>query len=136
MAPLTTFEIGGPARYFVEVHTDDAIREAIAWARIKSVPFVTLSGGSNVLVPDNGISGLVIKIASSEFSFADNELAADAGCNLFSLIKAAGERSLGGWEKLAGIPGTIGGAVRGNAGAFGPEIRAFVTKVVAIDVGN
>lgn len=133
LARLTTFQIGGPARYFIEARTEDEVREAIQWAHEKSLRYVVLAGGSNVLVPDEGVDGLVIHIMSDQFSFAGSEVAADAGCNLLSLIRVAGEKHLGGWEKLAGIPGTIGGAVRGNAGAFGPEIKDFVTKVRAFD---
>lgn len=133
LAPKTTFGIGKTARYFVEVKTEEDIREAIAWAREKGVSPVVLSGGSNVLLPDEELDALVVWIASDDFSFADNELEADAGCNLFMLIKTAAGQNLGGWEKLAGIPGTLGGAVRGNAGAFGPEIKDFVVRVRALD---
>ena len=134
LASLTTFKIGGAARYFVEVHTEDEIREAIQWAQEKDMRLVILAGGSNVLVPDDGIDALTIRIVSDQFSFAGVELAADAGCNLLSLIRVAAKKGLGGWERLAGLPGTIGGAVRGNAGAFGSEIQHIVTKVRALDV--
>ncbi|MBI2610356.1 UDP-N-acetylmuramate dehydrogenase [Candidatus Kaiserbacteria bacterium] len=133
LAPMTTFGIGGPARFFAEVQVEEEIREAIAWAKTRNVRLLLLSGGSNILVPDEGLDALVVRLTSNEFSFAGSELEADAGCDLFQLIKAAAERKLGGWEKLAGIPGTIGGAVRGNAGAFGPEIKDFVTRVRAFD---
>jgi UDP-N-acetylmuramate dehydrogenase len=133
LAPLTTFQIGGHARYFVDVHTDDEIREALLWAKEHNAPFVVLSGGSNVLISDGGIQGLVIHIVSNEYSFAGTELAADAGCNLLELIREASKKGLGGWENLAGIPGSIGGAVRGNAGAFGTEIKDVVVKVNAMD---
>jgi UDP-N-acetylmuramate dehydrogenase len=132
LAPLTTFGIGGNAKYFVEVQNDESLREALEWAHEKSVAFMILSGGSNVLVSDEGFDGLIIHIVSSTFSFAGNELAADAGCNLLTLIYGAADRGLGGWEQLAGIPGTIGGAIRGNAGAFGSEIKDFVVKVGAL----
>ena len=133
LAPLTTFQIGGSARYFIEAKTEDQLREAVAWAKEKNTRFVILGGGSNVLVPDEGVEGLVIRMALTDHSFAGNELAADAGCNLFDLIREAAAKNWGGWEKLAGIPGTIGGATRGNAGAFGPEIKDFITKVRAFD---
>ena len=133
LAPLTTFKIGGPARYFVEVQGEEEIRAALAWARERGMRFVVLAGKSNILVPDEGIGALVISIAEGTFSFAGTDLAGDAGCNLLSLIRAAGEKGLGGWEKLAGIPGSIGGAVRGNAGAFGPEIKDFVMAVSALN---
>lgn len=133
LAEYTTFQIGGPARYFVEVSNEAEIREALGWAREKDVPFFVIAGGSNLLVPDAGLDGLVIRITSEHFEIAGDILKANAGCNLLSLIRLAGESTLGGWEKLAGIPGTIGGAVRGNAGAFGPEIKDFVVWVRAIN---
>ncbi len=136
LSPLTTFEIGGKARYFVDVASDDQIREALHWAHDVGVRPIILAGGSNVLVPDEGIETLVMRIVSKHISFVDQELDADAGCNLLGLIREAGKRGLGGWEKLAGIPGTIGGAVRGNAGAFGPEIKDFVHKVRAINMNT
>ncbi|OGG80421.1 UDP-N-acetylenolpyruvoylglucosamine reductase [Candidatus Kaiserbacteria bacterium RIFCSPLOWO2_01_FULL_54_13] len=132
IAPLTTFGIGGPARYFVDVRTEDEIRAALAWARERGLRFVVLAGKSNVLVPDEGLDALVINITSNSFSFSGTQLSADAGCNLLTLVREATKRGLGGWEKLAGIPGTMGGAVRGNAGAFGPEIKDFVISVRAL----
>ena len=133
LKPQTTFEIGGSARYFVDVCSESEIGEAIAWARDKSVPFVVLGGGSNVLVPDSGIDGLVIHIVGDLYGAEKGALDAWAGCNLLFLIRTLGAQGYGGWEKLAGIPGTIGGAVRGSAGAFGPEIRDFVEKVRALN---
>lgn len=133
LAEKTTFGIGKSARYYVEVRSEAEIRDAIAWARSKGVNPLVLSGGSNILLPDQEIDALVIWIVSRDYSFAGTELEADAGCNLLKLILSAATENLGGWEKLAGIPGTIGGAVRGNAGAFGSEIRDFVARVRALD---
>ncbi len=132
LAPLTTFEITGTAKYFVEVRSEDDAREAIAWARSKSVRYVILSGGSNVLVPPL-IDALVIHIVGDVFELKKDVLEAWTGTNLLALIRAAGAQGFGGWEKLAGIPGTVGGAVRGNAGAFGSEIRDLVISVRAFD---
>lgn len=133
LAPLTTFKIGGPARYFTEESSEQELHEALSWASEHAMPFVILAGGSNVLVPDDGLEALVIKIASCGYSFGGTTLAADAGCNLLALIHATAEKALGGWEKLAGIPGSIGGAIRGNAGAFGTEIRDVLDSAVAFN---
>jgi len=133
LAPLTTFKIGGPAKYFVDVRTEDEMREAILWAKERGIVFVLMSGGSNMLVPDGGLNKLIIHITKGNFSINGRELTADAGCDLLELIRAASEKNLGGWEKLAGIPGTIGGAVRGNAGAFGTEIKDFSVKIRALN---
>ena len=136
LASLTTFEIGGAAKYFTEVSTEEEIREAVQWAKEKDMSFVILAGGSNLLVPDEGIDALVVRVVGDDFKIEGNRIEAHPGCNLLSLIRAAGEKGIGGWEKLAGIPGTIGGAVRGNAGAFGPEIKDFVVKVQTFNVGS
>lgn len=133
LSPLTTFEIGGVARYFVEVATESDIRNALGFAREKGVPFYVIAGGSNLLIPDDVLEGLVIRVVGEKFQFTDEGLEAQAGCNLLMLIREAAKQRKGGWEKLAGIPGTIGGAVRGNAGAFGPEIKDFVSWVRAIN---
>lgn len=136
LAPLTTFNIGGPARYFADVATDGEMREALHSAHDFGVRPIILAGGSNVLVLDEGVEGLVVHIVSKCFLFSGDELEADAGCDLLGLIREAGKRGMGGWEKLAGIPGTVGGAVRGNAGAFGTEIKDCVTKVRALNSGT
>lgn len=133
LSPLTTFEIGGTARYFCEVSDEAGVRDALGWAREKGVPFFVIAGGSNILVPDGALEGLVIRVGGEKFQFTDEGLQAEAGCNLLHLIREAAKEGKGGWEKLAGIPGSIGGAVRGNAGAFGPEIKDFVTWVRAIN---
>jgi UDP-N-acetylmuramate dehydrogenase len=133
LSELTTFEIGGPAKYYVEVTDEAGIRDALGWAREHDENFFVMGGGSNLLVADEGFDGLVIRIASDQFGFVGDVLEADAGCNLLHLIRAASEQGLGGWEKLGGIPGTIGAAVRGNAGAFGPEIKDFLAYAHAIN---
>jgi len=130
---MTTFQIGGPARYFATVKTEPDIREAIAWAQEKKMTFVLLATGSNVLVPDEGLDALVIRIEDGTYAFDGNVLTADTGCNLLELIQLAGHEGLGGWEKIAGIPGTIGGAARGNAGAFGTEMKDVVVSIDSLN---
>lgn len=133
LSPMTTFGIGGEARYFKEIKNDGDLLDALRWADANHVRIIAIAGGSNVLVPDSGLDALVIRISGDSHSFEGFTLKAHAGCNLLSLINEASARGLGGWEKLAGIPGSIGGAVRGNAGAFGPEIKDFVREVHAIN---
>lgn len=139
LSALTTFEIGGAAKHFVEVKNEEEIREAILWTREHGEKFFVMGGGSNLLIPDEGFDGLVIHLRSSQFKVIKDGplyLQAEAGCNLLSLIRAAADEGLGGWEKLSGIPGTLGGAVRGNAGAFGSEIKDFVMWVKTLDTNT
>ena len=133
LSPMTTFEIGGEARFFKEVKNEADLLDSLRWADVNHVRVVVLAGGSNVLIPDRGLDALVIRISGDAHTFDGFALTAHAGCNLLALIKEASALGLGGWEKLAGIPGSIGGAVRGNAGAFGPEIKDFVHEVHAIN---
>ncbi len=134
LAPLTTFKIGGTARYFVEVRNEDDIRKAYAWACERKMPFVILGGGSNVLVADQGLDALVVRITTVDFDISGAMLTADAGCNLLFLIRETAKRGLCGWDRLAGIPGSIGGAARGNAGAFGTEIKDVALSVRALNL--
>lgn len=133
LAPLTTFEIGGSARRLVDVTNDGELMDALRWADANHERVVLIAGGSNILVPDSGLDALVIRMSGTNRKFDGLSVEAHAGCNLLSLIEEASSLGLGGWEKLAGIPGSIGGAVRGNAGAFGPEIKDFVREVKAIN---
>src|SRR3989344_5526343 len=136
LAPLTTFGIGGAARWLVDVRSEDDVREALDFARKRKVGFYIFAGGSNVLVPDEGLNGVVMHVAAESYVFFETGVRADGGCSLLALSKAAAERDLGGWEHLAGIPGTFGGAVRGNAGAFGSEIKDFLSRVTAINTST
>ena len=133
LAPFTTFNIGGPARYLCEVRNEEDVKEGLEWGKSHGMKFVLLAGGSNVLIPDSGLDALVMHIVEGSHTFDDDVVTADFGCNLLALIRDAGTRSLGGWEKLSGIPGSIGGAVRGNAGAFGTEMKDIVTYVRALN---
>lgn len=132
LLPLTTFQIGGPAGHFAEVRTEAEIGEAVQWAKDNAIRLVVIAGGSNVLIPDGGIDGFVTRIAEGGHAFDGAVLTADAGCTLLTLIRQASKRGFGGWEKLAGIPGSIGGAIRGNAGAFGTEIKDVAASVRAL----
>lgn len=132
LAPLTTFEIGGPAKYLVDVRSENDVREAMAWAKNRHLTTIVLGGGSNVLVPDDGLDALVIRFVGDLYGIANGEVDAWAGTNLLTAMRALGAQGWGGWENLAGIPGSIGGAARGNAGAFGPEMKDFVTRVRAL----
>ncbi|QQS15800.1 MAG: UDP-N-acetylmuramate dehydrogenase [Candidatus Moraniibacteriota bacterium] len=132
--PLTTFRVGGKARYFVEAKTEEDICEALRWAKDRSTKVFVLGGGSNVLFSDSGWDGLVIKIELCDLAdMGEGRLRVGAGTLLHSAVECAKDHGYGGIERLAGIPGTIGGAVRGNAGAFGAETASAVTSVRALD---
>ena len=133
LAPYTTFRIGGPAEFFVEVESGEELVEAIEFANEKSLDFFILGGGSNILVSDKGFAGLVIKINSKLFVANDVSIGCGAGWSLAKIVKESAAHKLSGMEWAFGIPGTIGGAIRGNAGAFGSKISDIIKKVNCVD---
>ncbi len=134
IAPLTTFRIGGNAKYFTEIENIKDLVVAIKWANDIQISYLLLAGGSNVLISDGVINALVIKISDRSYIFNGELVRVSAGFILSELIDKASESGWGGLEKLYGIPGTIGGAVRGNAGAFDLEIKDFVASVSACNL--
>jgi UDP-N-acetylmuramate dehydrogenase len=133
LAPLNSFRIGGLASFYVEVSNVEELKEAVQFAKEKDIDFFVLGGGTNLLMSDKGFVGIVIRIKLNETKFDENVLEVGAGVPLIKAVNVAAEKGLLGMESLAGIPGTVGGAVRGNAGAFGCEICTVVDKVTAFD---
>lgn len=129
----TTFKIGGPAKYFFVAKTSEDIAKAVSAARHLGIPFFILGTGSNVLAPDNGFSGLVVKIQNTRYKILDTKVWAEAGVSMDTLVKETGKLGLTGLEWAGGLPGTVGGAVRGNAGAFGGEVKDSIFQVEALD---
>jgi len=132
LAPWTTFKIGGPAKFFVEVSSAEGIREALVWAKERDERIIFIGGGSNILVSDAGFHGLAVHMRETKPEVSGASVRAFAGSTLASVVSAAAEASLAGMENLAGIPGSLGGAVRGNAGAFGTEMKNVVSSVDAV----
>ncbi len=120
LARHTTFRIGGPAEWFLAVETSDELAQAARLARKHGIPFFILGGGSNILVADAGIEGLVIAIRCRKVEVRpDGAVYAEAGASLAGLARTAIRAGLGGLEWAVSVPGTVGGAVIGNAGAHG-----------------
>ncbi|OGC87953.1 UDP-N-acetylenolpyruvoylglucosamine reductase [Candidatus Adlerbacteria bacterium RIFOXYC1_FULL_48_26] len=134
LAPYTTFNIGGLARFFIAVKTTDELAGALSFAKEKSLPVFVLGGGSNVLIPDEGFDGLVIKIEIKNGITVDGaSVAASAGESWDELVAFCVERGLWGIENLSGIPGTLGGAVVQNIGAYGAALSQVLTLVAVYD---
>lgn len=132
LAPYTTFKIGGPAKFFTEVKNEDEIVEALKYAEENNLKYFILAGGSNILISDKGFNGLVIKLQATSYKPQATSIQCVAGLPLSQAVKLAADRSLTGLEWAAGIPGTIGGAARGNAGAFGGCMADVAEKVKVI----
>ncbi len=129
----TTFKIGGPADYFVLAQSLHDVEEAIAIAQEKNLPILALGGGSNLLLTDAGFRGLVIKLDLQKFDIQGAEIVVGAGVLVAYLLNKSLENGLTGLEFLAGIPGTVGGAIRGNAGTYGVAMSDVVTEITYLD---
>lgn len=133
LAPYTTFRIGGHAKYFLIAETNEDITRAVEAAREINIPFFILAGGSNVLVSDKGFNGLVIYIQNTKFEIKKDRMYAQAGVVFGTIVKEAGEQGLAGLEWAGGLPGSVGGAIRGNAGAFGGEVKDTLAEAECLD---
>lgn len=133
LAPLTTFKVGGPAEWFLHVKNGDELRTAAAIAREHQVPVTVLGGGSNVLIADGGVRGLVLRVHGGDARrTGPTTVRADAGLTINGLVRWTIMRGIGGIEAWAGTPGTVGGAVFGNAhfqGRLISELLELVTLV-------
>ncbi len=129
----TTFKIGGPADYLVEVNSVAEAQEAVSFAKTKNLPILVIGSGSNLLVSDQGYRGLVIKLKLENLEFNKTKVTVGAGVLVAYLLNQALAHNLTGLEFCAGIPGTVGGAVRGNAGTYGLAMSNVVKSIVYFD---
>jgi UDP-N-acetylmuramate dehydrogenase len=137
LAPLTTFGIGGPARYFIEAPSEQIVLEAIDFAKNQNLPLFVLGSGSNILVADEGFAGLVLKIDLMGIKWHEDRdttiVHAGAGENWDRLVELSVERDLAGIECLSGIPGSVGGTPVQNVGAYGQEVSEVLSGARAVD---
>lgn len=146
LAPYTVFKIGGNSDYFCEVKNKEELIEALAWANKKQLAYFILGAGSNVLFPDEGFRGLVIKMnlqglsKKSDFHHNDGSptsIIVEAGVSMARAVSFAIEHGIGrGFEWGVGVPGTIGGSIYGNAGCYGGEMEDVVESVEALNASS
>ncbi len=136
LAPYTTFKIGGPVDWFCETKNEQEVVKAIKFAKEKKLPFFILGNGSNLLVSDDGFRGVIIRMENEEVQINNEKILAKAGISLSKLANIAQENSLLGIEFMVGIPGTLGGVVFGNAGAWQQNIGNKVERVKILDKDN
>jgi len=134
LADFSVFKIGGPARYFAVVKSEDDLIEALKFAGNKNMPIFILGAGSNILVSDEGFDGLAIKMDLQDLRIEGNKVYAGSGVFMARVVNESIKVGLGGFEWGIGIPGTIGGSVRGNAGCFGSEMKDVVDTVWAVNI--
>jgi UDP-N-acetylmuramate dehydrogenase len=132
LAELTTFRVGGLARWFVRVSGVEQVSAAVSWARERRLPSLFLGEGSNVLFSDDGFPGLVIKNRFLGVKISGEEVEVAGGESLPGLIRRMNRLGLAGLERMYGIPGSVAGAIVGNAGAYGQEIKDVVAEVAAL----
>jgi UDP-N-acetylmuramate dehydrogenase len=140
LAPLTTLQVGGRARYFMDAHSEHEVSEAVAFALARKLSLFVLGGGSNLLVSDSGWPGLVLKVSLAGVEFEGDRqkmlFHAGAGENWDSLVALAVSKNCGGIECLSGIPGTVGGTPVQNVGAYGQEVSQTITRVHALEIAT
>ena len=133
LANHCTFKIGGPARYFFVAKSEEEVKRAVEAAAELGLEIFIFSGGSNVLFSDDGFDGIVVKIQNTKYEIQDTKIVAEAGVKLSEVVAAAAKNGLTGLEWAAGIPGTVGGAARGNAGAYGKATGDAVEEVEVLN---
>jgi UDP-N-acetylmuramate dehydrogenase len=142
LAPLTTLQVGGAARYFAELRREDDVREAAQFAKSRDLPLFVLGGGSNLVVADSGWPGLVLRIAIGGITSPNTNDAAGnavlfsvgAGVNWDDFVAQAVAQNCAGVECLSGIPGSVGGTPVQNVGAYGQEVADTIESVRALDL--
>ena len=131
-----TFRVGGKAKYFVEPENTEGVCKVIKLlTKENSIPFYIMGNGSNLLITDDGYNGVIIRLGNklSNIVVSGNILTVEAGAMLSRVAKLAYEKGLTGMERISGIPGTIGGAVTMNAGAYGGEIKDIIVSATVLD---
>lgn len=131
----TTFKIGGPAQYYVTPESVTQIQEVVSLCRDMNIPLHVIGNGSNILVGDDGVDGVVLALFNtfSDYEIKDNMITAQAGMSLIKLAVIALREGLTGLEFASGIPGSVGGAVYMNAGAYDGQMKDVVTSVTVLD---
>ena len=138
LAPLTTLQVGGPARYFVDATTEEEVREAVEWDGLREYPMFILGGGSNLVISDAGWPGLVLKISLRGIDGTTRQdqmrFEVGAGEEWDGFVAHAVARNCGGVECMSGIPGSVGGTPVQNVGAYGQEAGDTIASVLALDL--
>jgi UDP-N-acetylmuramate dehydrogenase len=138
LAPLTTLQVGGPARYFAEATSAQDVIEAVNYASTRTLPFFVLGGGSNLVIADSGWPGLVLKVAipgiDSGSESGRRVFEVGAGETWDDFVSTAVAQDCAGVECLSGIPGSVGGTPVQNVGAYGQEVSETIDSVLALDL--
>ena len=129
LASRTSFGIGGPAEFFLELARPEAIEKAIEGCCQRGIPYLLLGAGTNLLIADRGVEGLVVRVVNREHAIEGTRVRAGAGLKMMRLARIAADANLRGFEFAIGVPGTVGGAVYQDAGCWGKEMREVLVEV-------
>jgi UDP-N-acetylmuramate dehydrogenase len=132
LAPFTTFRVGGSAEYYLEATDGEQVAAAVKACQELAIPLYVFGGGSNLLINDEGIKGLVLRMANQQVVVDGAAVIAGAGTASGALARQSAEAGLAGLEWMIGLPGTVGGAVRGNAGMFGGDVADNLDSVLVV----
>src|SRR5947207_1884804 len=129
LASRTSFGIGGPADFFLELARADAIERTIDGCKQRGIPYLLLGAGTNLLIADRGVDGLVVRVVNRDHEIEGTRVRAGAGLKMMRLARIVADANLRGFEFAIGVPGTVGGAVYQDAGCWGKEIREVLVEV-------
>ncbi len=135
LASRTSFGIGGPAEFFAEMANPQAIEVALEGCRLRAIPYLLLGAGTNLLVADAGVDGLVIRVVNRDYEVESTRVRAGAGLKMMRLARIVADAGLRGFEFAIGVPGTVGGAVYQNAGCWGKELREVLIEARGFQPG-
>ena len=136
LASRTSFGIGGPADFFIEPGRAEGIEKVIEGSRERGIPYFLLGAGTNLLIADAGIEGLVVRVATREHHIDGTRITAGAGLKMMRLARIAADANLRGFEFAIGVPGSVGGAVYQNAGCWGKEMREVLVEACGFMPGS
>ena len=128
LASRTSFGIGGPADFFLEPARTEAIEKLLEGCRGRAIPYFLLGAGTNLLIADAGVEGLVVRVVTREHHIDGTRIRAAAGLKMMRLARIAADADLRGFEFAIGVPGSVGGAVYQNAGCWGKELREVLVE--------
>src|SRR5467141_1294927 len=135
LAARTSFGIGGPAEFFAEMANPQSIELALEGCRLRGIPYFLLGAGTNLLIADAGIEGLVIRVVNRDYEVEGTRVRARAGLKMMRLARIVADAGLRGFEFAIGVPGTVGGAVYQNAGCWGKELREVLVEARGFQPG-
>ncbi len=133
LSKYSTFQIGGPADFFYKIKNSTNLPPLLSFAKKHHIEYFIIGGGSNILFDDKGFRGLIIKIETKNITIKGTEISADAGVPVATLLNASINHALTGLEPWIGLPGTVGGAVRGNAGCNGLECKKILSAATILN---